>query len=660
MNTYLTIAAVAVCGLISGALGQLDPVQYTEVGQTGGVTTTVESEPDFPGGPTTLENDEDEAGVTGPGASLETFFRSGQNLRSQGDAFGRVDGYVDERVIYADAEFRAEANLNQGDSASAGGTYSVTATFTALEAVPAVVSGAFELIPDGGDALASNGIISTASYTVFGFGPGVPGGFFSIGENVGAGFGVDEVSFFENFQLSPGATYTINAQLSVGASADTNANVVSARASGTLRLRVTFGDRDADGLLDSWEEAGGIDVDGDGTPDVPLPGADPDRKDIFVEVDVSRDTSVSQQALSNVAAVFETAPAEAVANADGSAGITLHTIIDETLPFVASYPSNPTSTAAGIADNFRGTAQERSSPQRDALVAAGAAAYRDCIFGGNQSDEAEGWAEIGGDTFIVTLDGQTGNRSVDNQASTFMHELGHTLGLRHGGVDDINSKPNYFSVMNYAHAGPGPYYILDFSRFRFDTLDEGNLDETAGLGEFPTEFDNILLYYNTTGTVDASNPPLLDQDVAKAPKDWNGDFDFNDVGIQVDLNSVADPSESPSEVLVGAEDWSRLRIPLRGGNGNYGFLSDGGFETGGGETTEIYGADKPSAYYTRVNDLLGPCRVDLDENGRADVFDLLTFLALYAEADPLADWDDSGVIDASDIEAFAIELAAGC
>ena len=34
-------------------------------------------------------------------------------------------------------------------------------------------------------------------------------------------------------------------------------------------------------------------------------------------------------------------------------------------------------------------------------------------------------------------------------AATFMHELGHTLGLRHGGCDDINNKPNYFSIMNY-------------------------------------------------------------------------------------------------------------------------------------------------------------------------------------------------------------------
>src|SRR6185503_16540353 len=36
------------------------------------------------------------------------------------------------------------------------------------------------------------------------------------------------------------------------------------------------------------------------------------------------------------------------------------------------------------------------------------------------------------------------------QAGTLMHEYGHVLGLRHGGGDGVNNKPNYLSVMNYS------------------------------------------------------------------------------------------------------------------------------------------------------------------------------------------------------------------
>jgi hypothetical protein len=83
-------------------------------------------------------------------------------------------------------------------------------------------------------------------------------------------------------------------------------------------------------------------------------------------------------------------------------------------------------------------------------------------------------------------------------AGVFMHELGHNLGLRHGGApvggnDSLeNFKPNYLSVMNYDFTNTGiPFaatpgstaiagYRVDYSDVTLPDLNESNLDETVG------------------------------------------------------------------------------------------------------------------------------------------------------------------------------------
>ena len=99
----------------------------------------------------------------------------------------------------------------------------------------------------------------------------------------------------------------------------------------------------------------------------------------------------------------------------------------------------------------------------------------------------------GGGDFMVTLglwDGQTGSDFV--QGATLMHELGHTFGLRHGGIlpsDSVepNCKPNYQSVMNYLFQARGlldsrGVAVLDFSRQQLPSLNEGALAEVVGFG----------------------------------------------------------------------------------------------------------------------------------------------------------------------------------
>ena len=94
--------------------------------------------------------------------------------------------------------------------------------------------------------------------------------------------------------------------------------------------------------------------------------------------------------------------------------------------------------------------------------------------------------------FIVTLGGFAGT---DNeQSGAFMHELGHNLGLDHGGNSGTNYKPNYPSVMNYGQndfavdvdydgLSDGP---LDYSHGFLPDLDENCLDEEYGIARFVT------------------------------------------------------------------------------------------------------------------------------------------------------------------------------
>ena len=69
------------------------------------------------------------------------------------------------------------------------------------------------------------------------------------------------------------------------------------------------------------------------------------------------------------------------------------------------------------------------------------------------SSGSSGQAEIAGDDLIVSL--QCSGQATVSVANTIVHELGHNFGLRHGGFESINYKPNYNSVMNYKYQFAG-------------------------------------------------------------------------------------------------------------------------------------------------------------------------------------------------------------
>ena len=138
-----------------------------------------------------------------------------------------------------------------------------------------------------------------------------------------------------------------------------------------------------------------------------------------------------------------------------------------------------------------------------------------------------------GRDFMVTL-GAYPPRMVGYylEAGTFMHELGHALGLKHGGSDDVCDKPNYLSVMNYLFEETGIHTTqgsrVDFSRFALST-DESSLSKQSGLTQDPA-----LATYSTFFAYEGHW--LILPSLTAAPVDWDQNGQLYGV-VSTDINS---------------------------------------------------------------------------------------------------------------------------
>ena len=162
-----------------------------------------------------------------------------------------------------------------------------------------------------------------------------------------------------------------------------------------------------------------------------------------------------------------------------------------------------------------------------------------------------------GSDFIVSLGTFTGVTDT-NTAGTFMHELGHALGLDHGGGDAVNNKPNYVSVMNYLWQFPGVTRggatLVDYSNAALAILNEASLDETSGLGP-GSAGTTISHWVPAKGPNPGAFVQLAD---ASQPIDWDGDGLTAKSAVGVDANN-----DGSTTTLTPYNDWQKLR--LKGG-----------------------------------------------------------------------------------------------
>ena len=342
-------------------------------------------------------------------------------------------------------------------------------------------------------------------------------------------------------------------------------------------------DADGDGILDTWETQGwGIDSNHDGKIDLDLwaLGARPDHKDVFVEIDAMRTYAPPDSALRMVQAAFAAAPAALVHNPDGLAGVALHYTLDDTTIDIQPLPDWGTNLAA-LKQQWFGTATQRGDPNAKNILAAKRLVYRYGLWARTFIDShgdstSSGVAELtggkGGDDFLVTLgstpptQGWYHTSDPRDHAGTFMHELGHTLGLQHGGADSILYKPNYVSVMNYTWQTPLHWQVpgtwsLGYSTDSLPPLDEGDLDELAGLvptaGAYPGKF--FIPFCDSTDHIRQAMPfPGLGVD-------WSGDGVIASRHVISNVNDLqlTKSAAGLGETLYGFEDWSHLKYDFR-------------------------------------------------------------------------------------------------
>lgn len=376
--------------------------------------------------------------------------------------------------------------------------------------------------------------------------PMLPGDLMDVGDTDGDG--TAEVLLSDG---TPGRFYIYEADLDyqvVLTGQDDGPYAITAGSKGSRDL-------DSDAIPDRIEVSGITDANGT----VLLRPSNPCRETINVEIDYMLEpgggSAPEAEALERVRAAFDQAPRRAVSvcpfpgNSTAS-GVELHAEVDDAIAFSAAPVGTPAEFDAIKAAHTeaRLSPYVHYNPWVDAVVVEGKPYGGYCCYG------------TFGHDFLVAAGGGT-----TRQAATFMHELGHALGLGHGGGDGVNYKPNYLSIMNYWFSNNGirnldtGKAVIDYSRRALPTLYELDLAEPLGVQATGSP---LRTRWHTLGGGTESGR-------ASGPLDWTGN-NFDGVGADDDDQHVAVDLNGDEKLdgLAGFDDWAHLHYggwPAGGG-----------------------------------------------------------------------------------------------
>jgi hypothetical protein len=627
--------------------------------------------------------DEDERTLMGPGSLLGSITANSSANGGSGFARSEYDITQGEDGFVFISELNTQASLGSAFSISANSGAGLTAIFSTQEQTDIAISGAFVLdqpLPSG-----IFGPLVDIRVQLLGGAGSLPEDFlmfqYSLSSLIG---GTDnEIRFIDVATIAPDGEYTLFVQATINAGVGGGLSGQPVDLSGRFTFRLDYLDDDGDGLFNTWEEDG-IDFEIDGNPELDLAfeGADPQFKDVFVELDVQEGSVVGPESIDPIVDAFFFAPVE---NPIGQTGINLHMAVDDLDLPVRIYTNDMQQGYCDVdtqileqREAYFGTAAERSSPISEEILKAKSLVYRYGVVGGlhvqvepdGTSSDILGVAEFFGDDFLITVPASP--FVTVETGLTIMHELGHTLGLDHGGCDEVNFKPNYFSVMNYMHAGIIPLFPsvwndavrYDYSRRALPTLDETALSEPAGIGTVdPLNADRFFFFINES-PIAKNIPTILFLVPASSPNgiDWNVDFDKLDEGVSLDVNRDIFDASGELTLLEGHDDWSNLHYRVRGGdNFGQGNALNGAstLDPERGEISiQLLEALNSTPYIVLGDDL--PCPADLNDDGELNFFDVSAFLTAYQAMDPVADFNDDGEFNFFDVSAFLVAYQQGC
>ena len=314
----------------------------------------------------------------------------------------------------------------------------------------------------------------------------------------------------------------------------------------------------------------------------PYGGTDPvcpstTKKDIYVEYDWFNGHQPNAQALENVRLAFNKMNINLHLEQGGD--YTFHRMnVDTRNPPLQPMqgnqtPPNPGSEFNDIKRYFFGTPADRVNAN---YLTAKRQAFHYALFGHfiEEDNTLSGRAEMPGNDMFITLASIGSSPTIDQTAGTFMHELGHNLGLDHGGPlgmgTDItmDCKPNYASVMSSSRMTPNLMtsgWELNYSSSA-SNLNEGSISEGQSLGLV----GKTTVHGNDAGTTMVSP-------VTQAGINWDNDQTFPET-YPMDANYISAIGcnvNTPGQTYNSYDDWNNLNLKFRVGSGSSASWGDG-------------------------------------------------------------------------------------